>query len=441
MSALLQSAILLTAIAVGLTLGQVCPYRECACGAGVIDCSNRGLTAIPTRLNTGTTFYTLLLNGNQITSINASSLLPTRLDTLDLSDNPISSITPDSLYGISQTLKSIKFRNSNFEWLPQALEILDSLTTLDMENDSMMYSIATIAKLAMKVTSLRLANAGLVYWPTWLRNFLFLRRLYLDGNTMLTSPPAGTFESFSQTLTHLSLSNIGASSFGAISVLSQLQWLDLSRNVITDSVSLSYNLIPLYSTLQYLDLSRNRLISEPRLVDLQVLTEANLSYNNISTVDFGSFSPSIISINLENNNLKSMPKSLGDLPQLQTFNIRSNAIIIIGNNDFPLHTRLSTISLGDNPISYIGEHSFDNFRQTLTYLDLENTQLTRLPVAVSALTSLQTLWMPSNANLMCTCEEKALAPWMTSLPALRVVGQCGGVDIKRFFSLLAAQCP
>jgi Leucine-rich repeat (LRR) protein len=434
-------ATILVAILAAPSLGQVCPYRECACAGTLIDCSNRGLTAVPTRINTGTIYTSLSLLGNSIRTINASSLFPTRLDTLDLSGNPISSITPDSLYGISQTLKSIKFRNSNFAALPPALEILDSLEILDIEGDPMTYPDATVTKLSGTVQQLRLASAGLTAWPTWLSRFTFLRKLYLEGNPRLMNPPTDAFQTWSQSLTHLSLSNTGADSLDGVSALEKLQWLDVSRNSLRNTVSISYDLIPFANTLQFLDVSNNVLTTEPRLGDLRALTEVHLSFNNITTVTLGAFAPSVVALYLDHNLFPSIPTFLSDLPQLQFLSLEHNEIMSVEYNDFPVNSKLTNLYLGENPLSKIDERAFQNFRTTLMYLNLENTWLTRLPLAVTTLTKLQSLWMPNNERLMCSCEEKSVAPWISSLHSLRVVGQCGYVDITEFVAMLAAHCP
>jgi len=382
-----------------------------------------------------------LFNGNRITSITSRDVLPTKIDTLDLSDNPVSNITSDALLAVSQTLKSIKFRGSNFVALPSALEILDNLDTLDIEGDTFTVSDITASKLAESVLYLRLANIGLSGWPAWLGKFVFLRKLYLEGNTRLGNLPINTFNIWRLELTDLSLSNNGATSVAAVSVLEKLQWLDISKNRLADAMALSFDLIPLGNTLKYLDVSSNILTSEPRLADLRVLTEVYIGSNRIANVTNGAFASTVVSLNFDYNLLTSIPKFLNDLTALQNFSIQSNLISSVGAHDFPVNSRLVSVYLGGNPISYIDEHGFDNVRLLLTYLDLENTKLERLPLALKVLTKLQTLWIPSNTLLVCTCEEKSLAPWIISLPTLRVVGQCGNVDIKEFIGQLASLCP
>jgi Leucine-rich repeat (LRR) protein len=406
----------------------------------MIDCSNKNLTSVPARVDLGASYTVLLLNGNRITTINSSSQFPVKLDTLDLSDNPISSITPDSLFVISQTLTSIKFKNSNFVSLPTALEILDNLETVNIENDVMTFPEPTLAKLSESVESLRLANVGLTSWPDWLQRFVFLRRLYLDGNSRLGNPPEGALDSWRLTLTHLSLSKIGADSFSPVAVLSKLQWLDLSLNNITDTVQFSYDLIPLGNTLQYLDISGNGLTTEPRLAELRVLTEAHLSNNKIASVNTGAFASSIVTIYLDNNQLTSVPGFLNDLPQVQYINLQRNNISRVGSNEFAVNSRLTTIYLGENPISSIDEHAFDNTKVYLLYLNLESTRLARVPLALKSLSRLQTLWMPNNNLLVCSCDEKALLLWLNTTPYIKIAGECGGVDIKEFFTIQAAQC-
>lgn len=123
------------------------------------------------------------------------------------------------------------------------------------------------------------------------------------------------------------------------------------------------------------------------------------------------------------------------------FSIRSYLITQIDAHDFPINARLTFIYLGGNPIVNIDDHAFDNIRTYLTFLNLENTKLTRLPLALKTLTRLDTLWMPNNVQLVCTCDEKSLAPWITSLPALRVLGKCGNVDIKEVTGHRFLLCP
>ena len=103
---------------------------------------------------------------------------------------------------------------------------------------------------------------------------------------------------------------------------------------------------------------------------------------------------------------------------------------------------LTAIYLTGNPLKTISQEAFTSCN-TLHTLDLSYTQITRLPLALSDLTSLKVLQLHDNQDLVCTCEEgSALRSWFARVEPY-TSGRCGytDVDVTDFLTVLAEKCP
>ena len=249
-----------------------------------------------------------------------------------------------------------------------------------------------------------------------------------------------------------------------LSNLTGLQELNLEGNRICDHIHITDALEPHKLTLEYLGLIDNCLSEFPDLSQMLKLQKLYLAHNNISDADSGSLPPSLTHLYLFFNHLTRIPRSVSNMTGLQWLDLDNNNISSIEDLEFPstmflmiiqhnnIHSisspmkflnnssHLETFYLADNPISHIDINAF-RWLSNLTYLSLSETRITRLPLALAALTNIQYLILNDIANLTCTCQEASLATWYHSRPYMALPGQCDDVDIKYFLDKLAGQCP
>lgn len=338
--------------------------------------------------------------------------------------------------------------------------------------------------LGKTLQTLTLQNVGLSTWPTWIRYFCCLGELTLaDGS--ISSLPDDALDSVSSTLTSLSLFNNSLTEVpNALSKLTNLQmlylfenrisdlsWLpqasklsslSLSHNEISDSVLLSQVLRPFASSLISLDIDHNLLKEIPDFSFLTNIGSLDFTYNQISDPNSGSVQPSLYDIDLANNNLPLVPVILVTLLSIYDISLSSNAIKVIQSADF--HKFTASVDLGYNLISELTDTSFPPnsgimFLQlnnnplirisavalknlvNLRELNIRATKLTRLPLTLNVLTSLTTFDVSNSTDLICTCMEKGLRPWILTLMPDKVIGNCGQSSLYDFFVTLSLSCP
>ena len=216
------------------------------------------------------------------------------------------------------------------------------------------------------------------------------------------------------------------------------------------------------SSLQQLDLMYNALTSIPDLSYLTNLRTLSLQYNNISDSAHASLPASLHLLRIHSNALTKIPATISGLVNLTALNLEHNQITTIDSFVFPSsllelvifgnqitqissvefannESALTTLNLSYNPLTHISVDAFDQMVK-LRRLFLRSTQLTRLPLAIETLT-LSYLDLSANLNLTCTCQESGLAPWVTNMTSLRLVGDCNGVTVDYFLAQLAPACP
>ena len=152
---------------------------------------------------------------------------------------------------------------------------------------------------------------------------------------------------------------------------------------------------------------------------LKHLTDLDLSYNNITSIDNVEFSSSLLTLRLEYNQIATLTsvKMKDDVSQLIDLYLQGNPLTVI---------------------------SPDAFKSTpgLRILFLSNTRLTRLPLALLALREPTLLvGFLDVPTLVCSCGESALVGWYHSLASVQVAGKCGVADVTDFLETIGKSCP
>lgn len=261
----------------------------------------------------------LLLSSNQLTELSEDVQLLSQLKTLELQDNRLSDL-PVSWSPLQQLTRLVLSHNQ----LSQLPEQLFSLSSLQL---------------------LLLTHNRIEQLPEALGQLLLLEQLDVSHN-QLREVPASI--GYLHRLNRLNLSHNQIKSLPAdIGCLTSVRHLDVSYNQLTslpDSVSELYQL-------QVLDLRRNQLSHLPSLSSCSGLKELHLGENRIQALDDGWCKglTSLAILDISNNKIPLLPKSMAMLKNLERLNAANNDI-----SGVPLFlgcmTNIKSLQLEGNPM-------------------------------------------------------------------------------------------
>ncbi|XP_005987121.1 asporin isoform X2 [Latimeria chalumnae] len=286
-------------------LFPICPFG-CHCALRVVQCSDLGLTSIPSNFPPDTLMIDL--QNNRVREIKENDFKGlTSLYALFLVNNKISKVHPKAFWS-TRKLQLIYFSHNQLTEIP--LNLPKSLVELRIHENK----ISKIQKEAFK-------------------GMHSLHVLEMSANPLESS-------------------GIEPGAFDGMSVF----YVRIAEAKLTS--------IPkdLPSTLYELHLDHNR-ISAVELEDFiryKNLYRLGLGNNQIKAVENGSLAnlPYIREIHLDNNKLRKVPPGLPELRYLQVIYLHANNIAKVGVNDFcPTRIRVkkafySGISLFSNPVKY-----------------------------------------------------------------------------------------
>lgn len=327
----------------------------CSCdGDRRVDCSGKGLTAVPDGLSAFT--QALDISMNNITQLpeDAFKNFPF-LEELQLAGNDLSFIHPKALSGLKE-LKVLTLQNNQLKTVPsEAIHGLSALQSLRLD--------------ANHITSVPEDSfEGLVQ----------LRHLWLDDNSLTEVPvrPLSNLPTL-QALT-LALNNISSIPDFAFTNLSSLVVLHLHNNKIK---SLSQHCFDGLDNLETLDLNYNNLDEFPQAIKaLPSLKELGFHSNSISVIPDGAFggNPLLRTIHLYDNPLSFVGNSaFHNLSDLHSLVIRGASLV----QWFPNLTgtsHLESLTLTGTKISSIPDNLCQN-QKMLRTLDLSYNNIRDLP--------------------------------------------------------------
>ncbi|CAG5124721.1 unnamed protein product [Candidula unifasciata] len=461
-----------------------CPYQECQCISPAVLCMSRGLKALPELNKTVTGFTSLALDGNQITTITDGSL-PSNLTDISLTDNPITTIDDTAFEGSKLTLRRLTISNARFTRIPDAFSQLQNLQTLHVIGVPVTdWNVEAMKNIGSTLETLYLERVNLATSPTWLGYFSRLTELDILSS-FLEDIPDNAMDLMNNTMTYLnlynnSLSEVPKSLSKLTSLLnlyltenkianttwlpqsSKIQALSLNSNNINNAVQLSTSLLPYADSLQSLDIEDNQLSSFPELSFLTRIGTLSFRNNKLSDASSGSLPPKLYSLELQNNFLPRIPMIMSGLQSITDFTMPSNRITVIQSTDFssvvtsvelgfnhitelteysfPKNSAIEYLYLNNNPLRKISVSAFNNL-PILSDLSLQGTLLSRMPLALSSLTSLYSLDFTNTPSLVCTCLEKSLTSWVQARGPDVVSGDCGQITIYAFFTTFGPDCP
>ncbi|XP_060559585.1 leucine-rich repeat protein soc-2 homolog [Ruditapes philippinarum] len=416
-------------------------------------CSHNNFTVIPnikqvklnvTKLNLvfGVNKLTVIPNGafGIISSINTSEIV------LDLSYNNIVSIENNAFDGIENLTTFLGLRDNNLSTIPLAISNLNYLQRLDIQ-DNPLHSLPSSVMLNLGST-LTAFKLDLDHFSEWPRELRYLRKLE------------------NLTVNHIPFSHLDLYAFHGVESTLQLLQLDYSKlEKVPYAICQLSHLTSLYMryngnlqenkssifipcgnemvTVTTLDLSRNGLYKFPDIFSLfPALTSLTLSFNNLQYIDYTKIKidSKLTHLYLGENLFDRIPYALNKLKFLKTLRLSYNNIKTIDSPDLAGLHSLTELYLDINPVMFIAPDAF-NHNVNLTRLNLYDTYLDHIPVAVTNLTKLSSIdfrRMPVD----CTCDMTYLKQWNVSAIA-EVLGICAfsSETIKHFVMNTLQSCP
>ncbi|CAG5133279.1 unnamed protein product [Candidula unifasciata] len=462
---------------------DICPYKECQCVEGLIECEDLNLKSMPTLVVNKVSFAPYLaLSRNSITSVPDGSL-PSGLGGVDFEGNPLTDIGQQVFVGSSDTLTTLKFSNVNLSEFPFALLYLGNLQHLSIKDSQIQqWDISVWASLGNTLKDVTLVNVGITNWPDWIPVLPLLTSL--EFSSAIVSIPDDAFRTQAQNMLSLTLRNVTMTSTSSIfSILpaltdlildnnkisqltglpnfGRLTYLSLENNSIANTSHLTDALRPVQNSLRSLYMDGNKLTIFPDLLFMTSLDTIHLSNNLIDNGNTGAIPTSVSFLALENNRLTTLVSFLEMGTKLDTLQLHSNMLAELAGTDypanvfeidvslnllsrvtescFPQNSKLETLRLDLNPISTVSVSAFGSL-VNLRYLSMTNTRIRRLPVSMASLSNLITIDFRGNGNLVCTCSEYILRLWYSS-NGVDCSGTCGLTSIDFFLRDLSAACP
>lgn len=347
------------------------------------------------------------------------------LELLDLSENLLESLPSKSICGL-QKLKMLNVSSNQFGSLAdlgvpapggELPACMSQLDTLDMSNNDIT-SIDNKSVLSYPtLATINLANNHIRYVAD--NVFSSSAKIINLSNNQINHLPANLIQTAA--VRELNLANNTLSAFPSSFFVGQydLEKLSLAGNMLT-TASLSTNLTIDLLNLIELDLCHNQVQTVPEqflasMLNLQIL---KLCGNKLSSVHFPELMPNLVNLDLSSNQLRSIePGYFSSLPLLTQLSLSDNQINVLHPAAFNNNTdilildlsrnqmykipdalsslnKLQTLDLGWNQISSL--HSLDNMEQ-LWRLQIPNNLIAEIPAEFfTKLVSLQVLDLSNN---------------------------------------------
>ena len=380
-----------------LTLGElVCPKRiPCTCRAEsvqvghveyqhrIVDCSNNGLRHVPNLLPLSGRFYhQLLLNGNRISHVPKHSFTSLSIRSIDLSDNPLRSIS-DKAFELIAGLKELLLRNCSLRTAPIALRYSPRLTHLDLSHNKI---------------------HRLVPWSV--SNLYHLQELDISGNSVQFPWPFYAFENMKK-MRKLRVAKNGLINLPkpALEQLPNLEILDLSDNNITGWNPEDLDLVP---KLRDFDLRKNpiKIVSESgifrsliRLTSLQMshchipklttdlfpkennITLLSLSWCNVSSIESGLFHnfQTLKYLDISGNPLFILEEYFIGLEEtLEILKVNNMHLGTLAFSHMTGFNKLRHLHANENDLHWIRPGTFRNVLKPNLHLYLNNNNITKI---------------------------------------------------------------
>lgn len=382
----------------------------CVCTGDRISCRGVGLTAIP-RIdpNLFNAYHRLDLSHNFISAIHAHDLHDLhQMTDLDLSDNYLGNIDRHAFSGISNITR-LNLSMNSLTAMPPALADLHSLESLDVTSNHIPvngFPDDLMRHLGTKLNEFHFGNDEINVWPTTTNHLQALETLDLNGSNIMYIPPF-FMDGFKSRLKKLTIRNTHLPTTPIMTGLRSLQELHLDNNPFHDYGILENSFTGL-DALEILSLKSDLLKEFPPILShLPSLTSVFLDGNSFYYISDNAITlinrTRISELSLQNCHLDRVPGSLTgqSLSQLTKIDLSHNNINSIERYDLKDLVNLHNLSISHNPLQYVSEHALN--LSNLISLDLSDTSLKTVPLAVQNMPTLRFLYLTNN-DIDCTCD-------------------------------------
>lgn len=412
---------------------------QCSCTDEIIDCSDRGLTELPT-FNVDKFYKELRLDHNDIENITNDAFKNLQgLNRIFMQHNNISRFDRYAFRGAEQApINRLDLSNNELTEFPEAIGDLDHITWIDVTNNHITennFDESTMYNIGDTLTRFEFGSPKIESWPPTLRHLQALEYLNVSGGSFYTLPPEA-FHGFEGTLTTLSIQYTNLIALPL--ALSRLRFLDRLYFDHNHDIGDSGVLIPSFGTsdllnkLRFISLVDDNLTVFPSLlqylrnVEQLVLDSNTLAFVSDSSVQVA-VGTKITDLSLRNCSLSRVPGALSKLTNLTKLNLAENDIHSFENSDFDNMGKLLNLTIRRNPLGYIANETFKDL-QSLQYLDLKESNINTMPEAIRFLKSLQELKLPLD-KIECTCNIVWLKQFMEHCnKGLRIDGSCETIN-------------
>ncbi len=206
-----------------------------------------------------------------------------------------------------------------------------------------------------KIYRLDLSNQDLKVAPVMLDELVELRMLNLSGNTLLNLEEVLEIIPNPEQLEVLILDSLGINVLPeSILRFKNLKHLSLNSNPDINIEKTIASIIPL--PIEFLNIQHNNLVTLPsKIADITALTAINISHNQISNPEAFQFLgelPNLHSLWLTHNNLHNLPKEIGLLTSLRNLYMEHNNLSSLPNSMANLN-KVTVLHLGHNSFTQL----------------------------------------------------------------------------------------
>ncbi|CAG8610705.1 1519_t:CDS:10, partial [Funneliformis mosseae] len=310
----------------------------------------------------------LHLSQNELERVPQSVRQSQMLSSLNLSSNRLRDLEHAQLDSLTE-LTNFQVDNNVLTSLPESFVNFHHLNILNVSNNSFIEFPPAICNI-ISLSELDISFNNIKSVPLEIGKLINLKRLFLIGNQIM-----GTLPSSFNELICLRELDIRHNQFSNIDVLSLVPNLEVllaeSNNVsIVDLSS---------SSLQQLILSNNRLTQFSLMGTKSSITDLSLAYSKLTALSDGLFEhlESLEKLDISNNQLTSMPKSIGLLKRLTNFSCTNNTLSALPSEISSL-TALRVLDIHNNNLSSLPPEIW--FCASLVTLNASSNLLEQFPM-------------------------------------------------------------
>lgn len=313
--------------------------------AKTLDLSNQDLTLVPMEIWDNKSITELNLANNNIEDIDEALSRYTHIKKINLYDNPIKTVpnimglclpfasfieliekqqvSPENVIGLSQSsddkciysgwhrslfdcinIQELNLHGNHLYKLPKSFAALQKLEVLNL-SDCQISNVENDFTFCHNIKSLSLTDNALLLWPDGINALEKLEVLNLAQNRYIRKIPMEVSQ-----LANLGMLNVAKCSIdkipSSLQDLDQLAILYLDNNLLSD-----FEAIVKLSALEMLSISSNPVKGTYLATGLQTLFETQKE---------------LISLNLSNLNIQSLPDSIVNLTKLRILHLRDNPL-------------------------------------------------------------------------------------------------------------------